>query len=209
MPVLSLNAEIRGEEELGSGPSGRLRRNGGIPAVIYGLSRDPVNVKIGEKEFADLIRGVEGTIILKLALGGVSEPAMIQSVQRHPVTRRPYCIDFLRIDMSKPIHVSVRVRVTATPTDLAAIERFAHITKHVEVECLPADIPSVIEVDASAVTTDTPLRAADLAMGERITLLTPGDTVIGRIEAIAPPEAEEVPEEPAPPPSETPPPAEK
>ncbi len=171
MPEFVLTAEIRDEKEHGKGPVGRMRREGVVPGVVYGLGRDSVSVKAPERELTGLVREMQGSGVVRLSIGNITEPVVIKEVQRHPVTRRPLNVDFLRIDMTKPIQIRVRLRIVDHPKDLAADESFNQTLNEVTVECLPADIPRVIEVDASGVTAAHPMTVGDLAVPEGLTVL--------------------------------------
>lgn len=181
MPVYSLDAQVRSEEEIGSNAAGRLRRAGSIPATVYGLRRDPVSIKIDERAFDTLQREMKGTAVIELNVGNILEPVVLQAVHRHPITLKPYNIDFLRIDMSKPIHVRVRVHVTAVPHDLEGNETFQLHADELLVECLPADIPPMIDLDASHVTTARPIHVGDLRVPAGVTVLTSPETVVAAV----------------------------
>lgn len=178
MPDLRLVAQRRTESEIGSGPSGRLRRAGWTPAVVYGLGREPVPVKFVERDFEHLLREAHGMHVISLTIEDQTEPVLLKALHRHPVTRRPLSADLIRVDLTKPIRANVRVRITARPTDLAADETFEHPTSEVEVECLPGLIPSQLEVDASAVTAGSPITVASMVVPEGVKILAPPDTPV-------------------------------
>jgi len=181
MPVYSLDAQVRTEQETGSNAVGKLRRSGSVPATVYGLRRDPVSIKVEARAFDVLQREMKGTAVIELNVGNILEPVLLQTVQRHPVTLKPYNIDFLRIDMSKPIHVKVRVHVTAVPHDLEGNETFQVHTDELLVECLPRDIPPVIDLDAREVTSARPVHVGDLAVPDAVTVLTGPETVVAAV----------------------------
>jgi large subunit ribosomal protein L25 len=106
---------------------------------------------------------------------------LLKEIHRHPITRQPYNIDFLRVDLDKPIQVPVRVVVTAQPPELSVEEAFTQPTTEVLVECLPGEIPPVIELDASEVTMDSPLYVSDLEVGEKVTILTDPETAVATV----------------------------
>jgi len=181
MPVFSLDAHVRTESETGSSAAGKLRRAGSVPATVYGLRRDPVSIKVDGRAFDVLQREMKGTAVIELNVGSILEPVVLQTVHRHPITLKPYNIDFLRIDMSKPIHVKVRVHVTAVPHDLEGNETFQLHTDELLVECLPADIPPMVDVDASGVTSARPIHVGDLMVPGAVTVLTSAETVVGAV----------------------------
>lgn len=181
MARLELEAKVRDESELGSGPSGRMRRAGELPAVVYGLHRDSVAVKVGERDFEGLQRQMRGTAVIYLQVGSIEEPVLLKEIHRHPITLQPYNIDFLRVDMTKPIQVPVQVVITGRPRELGPEEAFTQPTVEVHVECLPGDIPPVIEIDASEVTYERPLFVSDLDVAEAVRILTDPEAAIATV----------------------------
>lgn len=195
MARLELEAKVRDESELGSGPAGRLRRAGELPGVVYGLKRDSVAVKVSERAFEGLERHMRGTAVVYLQVGSIEEPVLLKEIHRHPITLQPYNIDFLRVDMTKKIQVPVQVVLTGHPRDLGPEESFTQPTVEVLVECLPGDIPPVIEVDASGVTHESPLCVRDLPISSDVTMVTDPDATVAAVVRAVPAEAEPTAEE--------------
>lgn len=181
MARLELEAKVRDESELGSGPAGRMRKAGELPAIVYGLHRDSVAVKVGERDFDGLQRQMRGTAVIYLQVGGIEEPVLLKEIHRHPISLQPYNIDFLRVDMTKPIQVSVQVVITARPAELGPEEAFTQPTVEVQVESMPGDIPPVIEVDASGVTYEKSMYVSDLEVPKGVTILTDPETAVATV----------------------------
>jgi large subunit ribosomal protein L25 len=181
MARLELEAAVRDDSEIGSSAANRMRKDGVLPAVVYGLNRDSVAIKVDERTWDDLRRGMRGMAVIYLNVGNIEEPVLLKEIHRHPITRQPYNIDFLRVDLDKPIQVPVRVVVTAQPPELSVEEAFTQPTTEVLVECLPGEIPPVIELDASEVTMDSPLYVSDLEVGEKVTILTDPETAVATV----------------------------
>lgn len=181
MPEFTLTADVRSENELGSGPVGRMRRGGVVPGVVYGLGRDSVAVKCDEHEFESTLRSMQGMGVIQLTVGNLVEPVLVKSIARHPVTRRALNIDFIRVDLTKPIGATVRVFLSATPRDIAADEMFEHMLHSMPVEGLPDAIPPMVHVDASQVAQRHPLYVRDIPLPEGVTAVLPGDTQVAAI----------------------------
>ncbi len=181
MREFTLTADVRTENEVGKGPVGRMRREGTVPGVVYGLNRDSVAVKCPEHEFETVLRAMEGSGVIQLSVGQIVEPVMVKEIHRHPVTRRPLNIDFIRVDLTKPIHGQVRVFLSATPRDIAADEAFEHMLHVLPVEGLPAAIPPHVRVDASGVALHQPLYVRDVPLPENVSAAVPGDTYVAAV----------------------------
>jgi len=176
MAELELSVEKR--SEVGSAPARRLRSKGLIPAVLYGLGQDTITLKVPESEFEDLLRKGGGHQIIYLNLDGQRQPALVKDVQRHPITRRPLAIDFIRIDLSKPVTVSVPLQIVGTPEeDLPSEANITLATHEVQIRGLPTNVPPVIEVDVAPLRLDRPVTIADLPKGD-YEYLQPEDTPV-------------------------------
>lgn len=151
----------------GSRPSRRLRAEGQLPAVVYGLGRDPVAVAVSYIDLRDALKTESGmnTVISLNVEGGETETVIVRSVQRHPIRREVTHADFLRIDTAQQINVKVPIRMvgdgTAITNEGGLIEQ-----KMFEIEVLvsPLNIPSEIEADISMMDMDTRVSVADLKL---------------------------------------------
>jgi large subunit ribosomal protein L25 len=146
--VLSLDAVAR--ERAGKGASRSVRRQGRVPAVIYGQGQQPVSIHLEEKALVKMLSsGHFMNSVVELALDGATHRALPRDVQFHPVNDRPIHVDFLRVGASTEVSVSVPVRFEneeASPGLKAG--GVLNIVRHdVEVTC-PADaIPDDLVVD--------------------------------------------------------------
>jgi large subunit ribosomal protein L25 len=145
--MLTLSAEAR--ERAGKGASRDLRRNGRVPAVIYGNNEAPTGIHIEEKMLMKaLMTGHFMNSVVMIETGGKNVRTIPKDVQFHPVTDRPLHADFLRISEHAEIHVNVPVHFT--DEDLSpGIKRGAvlNIVRHdLELICDAALIPDEIEI---------------------------------------------------------------
>ena len=158
--------------ELGSRPSRRLRAEGKLPGVVYGLSQDPVTVTVVYNELRDALKTSSGlNTVIQLDLEGADqETVIVRSVQRDPIKRTVTHADFLRVDPSIPIKVKVPIVVTGEPTEVydegGLIEQNMF---EIEVEVSPMSIPASIEVDISAMTLDSRIAISDLNFPSGVT----------------------------------------
>jgi len=137
--------------ETGTGPSGRLRREGQVPAVIYGLGIDPVAVSVPWRELRRCLITDAGTnAIINLDVAGTKYLSMVKEIQRHPVRRDVIHVDFLKVDPDKPVTVEVPVALEGEARKVAALPGMVdqQLFK-IQVAALPVAIPSVVHVDIS------------------------------------------------------------
>ncbi|MEO5707383.1 MAG: 50S ribosomal protein L25/general stress protein Ctc [Alteraurantiacibacter sp.] len=148
--ALNLPAELR--ERAGKGASRELRRNGRIPAVIYGGNEEPTPIHVEEK----LLRQLLGTghfmnSIIKLEIGGKSLTTLPKDVALHPVTDRPLHVDFFRLGKGATFHVAVPV-VFINEEDSPGLKRGAvlNVVRHeLDLVCDAEHIPTEIQIDVT------------------------------------------------------------
>ena len=185
MATLSLKTERR--SDVGKGFARRLRMAGRIPAVYYGRGEEPIALIVGLKELEEIIHTAEGSnVIVDLRVGGASpeRKALIREIQRDPVAGSILHLDLQHISLTERIVVEVPIVLLGTPTgvkDGGGI--LEHLLREVEVECLPTDIPSKLEVDVSALNIGDSLHVSDLK-AERVTIKT---DMTRAIAAVVPP----------------------
>lgn len=182
----------------GKGSARALRRQGLIPAVLYGPRRDTVPLTISPLDLDIIYRdsGTEQVILnLKIENGGTQNAtAVVKEVQVSPVTGQYLHIDFYEISLNEEIEVNVLVEVTGKSK---GVERggFLQVVRHeLEVSCLPTDMPEKIEIDVTDLDIGDSIHIGDLKLGDKVRLLA--DTGL-TVATVVPPtvEAEEVPEE--------------
>jgi large subunit ribosomal protein L25 len=175
----------------------RVRREGKIPAVVYGASKDSVPVSVDPRHVLRILRSDSGhNTIFDLALnGGERTKAMIVDWQYEPIKGHLLHIDLKRIAMDKALRVSVPVMLQGVPlgvkTEGGILEQ---MLREVEIECLPGDIPSHIDVDVSELTFGKVLRVSDLPHNEKLKFLSDANQPVAHVtsvkeEVVATPEA--------------------
>ncbi len=145
---LTLSAEAR--ERAGKGASRHLRREGRVPAVIYGANEEPVSIHLEEKGLVKMLKtGHFMNSTVSIDVGGQTTLTLPKDVQFHPVTDRPLHVDFLRIGEHSQVHVNVPVRFI-NEEQSPGIKRGAvlNIVRHeLELVCDAAEIPDDVEID--------------------------------------------------------------
>lgn len=175
-----LTIEVQKREKTGKGANRRARSGGLIPAVVYGGGKESVSIEIDRKSMLDLMKkaGSETPIYL-LKLGDSQRHAMIREVQTHPISRQVVHIDFQRVMMDQKIHVKVPVELVGTAYGVktqGAVLDF--VTREIEVECLPGDIPGHVELDITELHANQHAEARDVKLPEGVTLYDSPDKVI-------------------------------
>lgn len=167
------------DRELGTRPSRRLRAEGKLPGVVYGLGKDPVPIALDYTDLRDALKtegGMNAVITLNID-GGKSETVIVKTVERHPIKRVVTHADFLRIDLSQKVTVKVPIVLVGDGGEVTnnggMIEQKLF---EIEVEVSPNNIPNEIEADLSIMTLDRRIAVSDLDLGEGATT-TMGDDV--------------------------------
>jgi large subunit ribosomal protein L25 len=165
----------------------RVRAAGKIPAVLYGAGHDPVAIEVDPKEISRILFSETGhnTIFDVEVTGQPSAKAMIVDWQREPLKDELIHIDLKRIALDKLLHVSVRVKLLGTAVGVKTFGGIQdQVLREVEIECLPADIPSHIDVDVTELGLHGVLRVSDLPHSDKIKYLTPEDATVVHVVAI-------------------------
>ncbi len=156
----------------------KMRAQDQIPGIVYGLDKSPEMVTVGGRELIKMIHtaGTEN-ILLDIKIGRSKEKVLLKEIQFHPVTERMLHLDFQRIDMTKPIQVSVPLHFEGKSEGVKEGGVMEVLRRDVEVSCLPADIPSYISVNVEALTIGDSLHVSDIVV-EKVEILTELDRTI-------------------------------
>jgi large subunit ribosomal protein L25 len=162
-----------------------LRREGKIPAVVYGHGHESQAIQLDAHEL-DLLRRTAGrNAMLDLALGkGKVTPVMLQHVQEHPVTRRPIHVDLFVINLREEITIDIAVVFTG---ESEAVRRdggtLLHQRETVSVRALPDALPPALEVDISSlVDFETTIHVGDIELPDGMTLITDATEPLARVQ---------------------------
>jgi len=175
-----LKIDVQKREKTGKGANRRARSGGLIPAVVYGGGKESVSIEIDRKSMLDLMKkaGNENPIYL-LKLGDNERHAMIREMQTHPITRQVVHIDFQRVLMDQKVHVKVPVELVGVSYGVktqGAVLDF--VTREIEVECLPGQIPGHVELDVTELHAGQHVEAGAVKLPEGVTLYGSPEKVI-------------------------------
>jgi large subunit ribosomal protein L25 len=164
----------------------RVRRDGKIPAVVYGAGKDSLSISVDPRVVTRILNSETGhNSIFDLALNGEKTKAMIVDWQYEPIKGRLLHIDVKRIALDKVLRVSVPIFLTG---EAAGVKQeggiLEQMLREVEIECLPADIPSHIDVDVSHLTFGKVLRVSDLPHSEKVKFLTDANQPVAHVTSV-------------------------
>ena len=166
----------------------RVRVAGKIPAVVYGAGQDPVAVTVDPKVIIKILHSDSGhnTIFdLNVENSGGIVKAMIVDWQNEPIKGKLLHIDFKRIAMDKPMRVSVPIQLIGVPVGVKAQGGILeHVLREVEIECLPGDIPSHLDVDVTELALNSAIHVSDLPHSGSIKFLGEEGATVAHITAI-------------------------
>jgi large subunit ribosomal protein L25 len=181
MQAKSLTVESRADH--GKGAARKLRAAGRIPGVLYGAGRDARPVSVDAKEFELLVRAGahHGLLDVSVGAGGAPVKALAREIQVHPVSRDYVHVDLQAIDMREKIRIAVPVVLLGKPEGVKLQGGILeHNLRSIEVECLPGEIPTQIEVDVSHLTVGHSLHVSDLRV-PGVTFVAHADTAIATV----------------------------
>ncbi|CEI85079.1 50S ribosomal protein L25/general stress protein Ctc [Ehrlichia minasensis] len=170
--IVKINASLR--ENVGTGPARAVRRNGGIPAVVYGKNRDPLSVFLSDREFLSKYRSAAlSTHLIELEIGDKKEYVLMRDVQKHPVTDRIQHVDFQFIDYGTEIKIEVPLIFTnehkCIGVKRGGVLNILHRT--LSIKCLPNAILQNIEIDLSDLTAGHSIHVSDLKLPPEINVV--------------------------------------
>jgi large subunit ribosomal protein L25 len=167
----------------GKGPARTLRREGMVPAVLYGPQRKSLPLSVSPLELKKIYKtSGSDQVILNLMIdnGGTKNvTAMVRELQTSPVSREYLHVDFFEISLDKEIVVSVAVEVTGKSKGVERGGLLQVVRHELEISCLPRDLPDNIELDVTDLDIGDALHVGDIVLGEGIKLLAdPSLTVL-------------------------------
>jgi len=185
MEQITLEAVPR--DDRGKNAARRIRRAGQIPGVLYGGKNEPLAVAVSAKQLSGILRSETGhNTIFTVKLGSSEHKAMLKDWQVDPVKGSLLHVDMLRIAMDVRMRVKVPVHTFGEPQGVKLQGGiFEMVTREVEIECLPTDIPEEFKVDVTELMIGKQLRAGDLPLDpKKMKMLTDPQRVIAHVVAL-------------------------
>ena len=171
----------------GKNEARRLRTSGQIPAVLYGAKGEAVTLAVSAKQVGQILRSATGhNTLFQVALSGKEQPAIVKDWQVDPVTGSLLHVDLLRVAMDVRMRVKVPVHTFGEAQGVKVQGGvFETVTREVEIECLPAEIPTEFRLDVTNLMIGMSLRASDISMdSNKMKLVTEPERVIAHVVAL-------------------------
>ncbi|MBU4194087.1 MAG: 50S ribosomal protein L25/general stress protein Ctc [Actinobacteria bacterium] len=183
---MELKLEARKRELTGKGGARKIRAQGEVPAVVYGLGTESRNLAVKKGDIWEAIQGEAGlNVLIDLQVVDGKEKdshlVMIKEVQRHPFKEMILHVDFLMVARDETVTMKVPIKIVGEQESVGLKNggTLQHSLWDVEVECLPADIPEGLSLDVSSLDIGDSLRVSDLdPPGEVSILVGPEDVVV-------------------------------
>jgi large subunit ribosomal protein L25 len=181
MPDVTLTAEPRTER--GSGPAGRLRRTGKVPAVVYGLEAEPQSVSVVGRELERILHGEGGAnTLITLHLGtGDDALALVRQIQRNPTRGDLVHVDFVRVRRDVAVSAEVPLHAEGDPPGVREGGMLEQLLFSVTVEAMPGNIPNSLTIDVSGLALGDQLHVSDLAVPAGVTLQHEAEELIVQV----------------------------
>jgi large subunit ribosomal protein L25 len=178
----ALSAHTR--KRSGSGALNSLRREGLIPAVVYGKAQPNVNVRLNRKEVeAVLQRTAAEQILVNLTIEDLNETklALIQDVQHNPLTGTITHLDFHAVREDEIIHANVPLELVGEAAGAKAGGLLEHLVHSLEIKCLPKDLPEVIQADISGLELNGSFHIRELTLPPGVKAVADGSIVVAMV----------------------------
>jgi large subunit ribosomal protein L25 len=182
---IKIKGEIR--ESFGKNASRRLRKEGRVPANLYGAEAENVSLILDKKDIFEILRSEAGeNTIFKISYDSKTQDVMIKEVQINPTNDELLHVDLILIAMDKEIRVTVPFVLTGEAIGVKTEGGFVDfVTREIELECLPKAIPENIEVDITGLHLHQSIKVEDISLPEGAKWIDEPETVIAMIHAQA------------------------
>jgi large subunit ribosomal protein L25 len=172
-----------------------LRREGLVPAVLYGPKAEPTPIQCDKRELQHVLARAGGTNLISLRVDDAGRPkmALAREVQRDAVTNELYHVDFYQVVMTEKVSAEVNIVLTGQSPPVQQNEAMLlQGTDWVEIECLPGDLIHSIEIDLSTLLEiDDAIYVKDLQVPDNVTILSDGDELVAKVQRLRLAEEEE------------------
>jgi large subunit ribosomal protein L25 len=181
--VMTLKAESR--NEVGKKIAKKLRREGRIPAIIYGEHKESIPISIAAADLKTILKSETGeNTVLRIHRDDVQVDAMLKELQYDHLSDHIIHADLIRIDLNKRVTVNVPVRITGVPVGVKTEGGFFDfMTREIRLRCLPTQIAKEFVLDVTGLHAGQSIKAEDIEMPEGSRLLTDAHAVVCSVEA--------------------------
>ncbi len=157
-----------------------MRRNGQLPAVIYGRHNDPINISLDAHNASLTLGRLSSSSLVTIEVDGAEYPSLVREKQRDYIKNRLLHVDFLAVSLDEKLTATVSLRfigVSIAVKDYNAV--LVHNLEELEIECLPTDLPERIDVDISVLSRiGDGIRVRDVVVSDKVRILDNPDTMV-------------------------------
>ena len=175
--------EVQQRDTFGKQEARELRKEGGVPAVLYGRAQDTVAIQLNARTFRQFLRTYGENVIINMEVGaGNTETVIIKEIQRHPVDKQKLIhADFIRISLDEPVTSAVPVILVGNPPGIQEGGVLEAPLRQVSLRCLPMQLPTDISVDVSHLAIGDAVHVSDLDLSEEVDILDEPERVIAMV----------------------------
>jgi large subunit ribosomal protein L25 len=183
MAVVSFNATAR--DIKGKGAARSLRRQGQVPAVIYGHGRDPLSLSLNARDLDKLLSHIQAeSTVIEVSVGGQTAKTLIREIQRHPIKRQILHVDFQALVAGEKVTVNIPIVLEGIPEGVRLEGGVLDQTlRELEIECDPSDIPDHAELDVTNMVIGDSLHVSDIKLPANVTILDDPETSVAVLAA--------------------------
>lgn len=179
MEVGTLNVKLR--SNVGSSQAVKTRRGGAIPAICYGGGKDPLNLQLVPSELQKSLDPKKGrNTLLRLNVEGTKDvlTVLVKDAQRHPLRGDVVHVDFLRVELDKPVKATVPLNLVGKAEGVKQGGQMHQVYRTLDLLSLPDKIPTHIDIDVTALNIGQSIHVADLKMPEGVKAALPGTVTL-------------------------------
>ena len=175
--------EVQPRDAFGKQSARALRREGGVPAVLYGRSQDTLAIQLSERTFKQFLRTYGENVIINMEIGESDpETVIIKEIQRDPVEKHQLLhADFIRISLDEPVTSSVPVVMVGIPSGIEEGGVLELTLRQVTLHCLPMQLPTEISIDVSELDIGDAIYISDLDLDDEVEILDESDRIIATV----------------------------
>jgi large subunit ribosomal protein L25 len=183
MAVVSFSATARNIS--GKGAARTLRRQGQVPAVIYGHGREPLSLSLNARDLDKLLSHIQAeSTVIEVSVGGQTAKTLIREIQRHPIKRQILHVDFQALVAGEKVTVNIPIVLEGIPEGVKLEGGVLDQTlRELEIECDPSDIPDHAELDVTAMVIGDSLHVSDIKLPANVRILDDPETSVAVLAA--------------------------
>jgi large subunit ribosomal protein L25 len=175
--------EVQPRDAFGKQRARALRREGKVPAVVYGRAQDTLAIQLNARTFSQFLRTYSENVVINMEVSdGNTETVIIKEIQRHPVEKRQLLhADFIRISLDEPVTSPVPMALVGIPLGIEEGGVLEFALRQVTLHCLPMQLPTEITVDVGELEIGDAIHVSDLSFGDEIEVLDEPERIIAMV----------------------------